>query len=91
MAVGRRCDVGCESWPDSDNYKTCPVCGEETTRFSNLKPLTQPEANAREFELFYERWDADRSPDRLAPDAPDARGVYASSEDRLDASPGPSS
>lgn len=77
MALGRRCDAGCESWPDTEKYKTCPVCGEQTTRFRNLEPLTQKEANAREFELFYERWDADHDPGRLDSDAPNAAGPFA--------------
>lgn len=77
MALGRRCDTGCESWPDSDRYKTCPVCGEEATRFKNLQPLTQQEANQREFELYYERWNEQHDPARLAGDAPDARGRFA--------------
>ena len=89
MAWGRRCDVGCESWPDSDRYKTCPICNEEATRFSNLQPLTQEEANAREFELFYERWDGEHDPSRLAADAPDARGSFAPVEARLATPPGP--
>lgn len=81
MAVGRRCAAGCESWPDTGKYNKCPVCGEPTTRFSNLSPLTQKEANIREFDLFYERWDEEHDPDRLAADAPDARGPFARVED----------
>jgi hypothetical protein len=81
MALGRRCDSGCESWPDTEKYAKCPVCGEKTKRFSNLEPLTQKEANAREFELFYERWDAEHDPSRLEADAPDARGPFARVED----------
>jgi hypothetical protein len=55
VALGRRCDPGCESWPDDDRYKTCPLCGEETTRYRNLRPITQDEANELEFEAFYEK------------------------------------
>lgn len=53
MAWGRRCDLGCESWPDDDRYVNCPVCGEPTTRFSNLRPLSPSEANHAEFEAHY--------------------------------------
>lgn len=53
MAWGRRCDVGCASWPDEEQYAVCPVCGEETIRFSNLTPMTQSQANHTEFEAYY--------------------------------------
>lgn len=60
MAWGRRCNPGCESWPDSDDYKRCPVCGETTTRFSNLRPLGDDEAASLkahcEFEVMYRSW-----------------------------------
>jgi hypothetical protein len=56
---GRRCDLGCASWPDSDDYSICPVCGEETTRLVNLMPLDENEAMIRRsealFEDFYEK------------------------------------
>jgi hypothetical protein len=56
---GRRCDLGCESWPDLLEFQTCVRCGSETTRFSNLRPLSVEEARkiAREIEFnaFYER------------------------------------
>lgn len=59
MAWGRRCDIGCESWPDDTAYKECPICGMETTRFSNLIPLDEAEAKAAkarvEFEAYYEK------------------------------------
>ena len=57
---GRRCAIGCESWPDEDDYKTCPICGEVTTRYNNLLPLDSEEAasvaNHARFEEFYENW-----------------------------------
>jgi hypothetical protein len=58
VAWGRRCDLGCESWPDDPKYKTCPACGEPAPRYHNLSPLTMTEAerfrkNAL-FEEFYE-------------------------------------
>lgn len=57
---GRRCDLGCESWPDEMLYLKCPICGEETTRFSNLRPLPEDEAKSillhKQFETYYERY-----------------------------------
>jgi hypothetical protein len=58
MAWGRRCDIGCESWPDEPIYQKCPTCGEPTTRFSNLTPVSAEEGRsairAAAFERFYE-------------------------------------
>jgi hypothetical protein len=55
---GRRCDMGCESWPPTDAYKECPVCGEPTTIYTNLYPVAEDEAESRVnhllFEDFYE-------------------------------------
>lgn len=50
MANGRRCPLGCASWPDEALYAKCPVCGEETDRFNNLQPLSSSEARARRLE-----------------------------------------
>lgn len=64
VAAGRRCDIGCESWPDKAIYQTCPVCGEKTTRYSNLTPLPDDEAERvllmKQFDRYYERWCAQR-------------------------------
>lgn len=44
----RRCAIGCESWPDEDEYKTCFVCGEPTRRLGNVNPtMTAEDAVAR--------------------------------------------
>jgi hypothetical protein len=55
---GRRCDIGCTSWPDDDKYDICPICKEETERFSNLQPIEEDEAaslvNHLEFEEYYQ-------------------------------------
>lgn len=55
---GRRCDLGCESWPDELIYQKCPTCGEPTTRYSNLDPVSDEEGRAAirvaAFERFYE-------------------------------------
>ena len=56
MAWGRRCDVGCESWPDDDAYDECPVCGEPTVRFSNLRPLDETEARTLRLQLEFEHY-----------------------------------
>jgi hypothetical protein len=61
MAMGRRCDTGCASWPDDPRYRQCPICGEFTTRYSNLQPLDDDEATQREFEAYYESYCARRS------------------------------
>jgi hypothetical protein len=59
MAWGRRCDAGCETWPDEAIYVRCPVCGEETERWSNLEPLDADEARTillyAQFEIYYAR------------------------------------
>lgn len=59
MAWGRRCELGCESWPDEALYAQCPECGEPTKRFRNLDPIAPDEAQSRllhiQFEKFYER------------------------------------
>lgn len=65
MAHGKRCDNGCASWPPLDRYKTCPICCERTTDYSNLQPLDEHEALEEEFEAFYKDWDASHPPERL--------------------------
>lgn len=54
---GRRCDLGCESWPPDDEFENCPICGQPTTRYSNLYPLDLDEALAikgrLDFDDFY--------------------------------------
>lgn len=60
MAIGRRCSLGCESWPDEALFTTCPQCGEPTQRMRNLHPLAADEAHNvlahYEFEKFYVRY-----------------------------------
>ncbi len=64
MSKGRRCDLGCDSWPDDEDYKRCPICGEETTRYNNLRPLPEDEARSvkahHEFEAMYSALDRHR-------------------------------
>lgn len=58
MAWGRRCAIGCESWPDELIYQKCPECGEPTERISNLSPIHPEEGRSilrhKAFERFYE-------------------------------------
>jgi hypothetical protein len=67
MALGRRCDLGCETWPDDTKYKVCPECGQETTRYkgNNIHPLTEEEATPLRFEAFYKEWDEKMPESRL--------------------------
>lgn len=46
----RRCEIGCESWPDDDIFITCSVCGERTRRVGNISP-TIPFEEARSIKL----------------------------------------
>lgn len=64
MAYGRRCAMGCATWPDHDDYGSCAVCGEPTERLSEVKPLALEDAisfkRGLDFEAFYELWCAER-------------------------------
>lgn len=58
--AARRCDIGCESWPDEPIFGTCSYCGEQTRRVANINPtITREEARNVKlhelFEQFYER------------------------------------
>ncbi len=72
MAWGRRCDIGCESWPDSNKYARCPLCHEETTRYTNLKPISETVARELAFEAYYEEHCAERG---QAVDGPLTKGT----------------
>lgn len=56
---GRRCDLGCESWPDTLDFEKCLKCGEPTTRYSNLSVLDFDEAQRllriAKFNAYYAR------------------------------------
>jgi len=65
MALGRRCGLGCETWPDDDKFKVCPECGEKTTRFKGVTPISEEEARPYLFEAFYEEWDVKMPDSRL--------------------------
>lgn len=59
MAWARRCDIGCETWPDDDDYDICPICGEETSRFSNGRPLDPDEARSIRLQVEFEGYYVD--------------------------------
>lgn len=65
MALGRRCDLGCETWPDDDKFKVCPECGEKTKRYKGVNPITDEEAVPYLFEAFYQEWDEKMPETRL--------------------------
>lgn len=65
MALGRRCDIGCLTWPDDPAYKTCPVCGEKTKRYRGVKPADADEVAQAKFEAFYKEWDEKMPDSRL--------------------------
>lgn len=50
----RRCEMGCESWPDSDLYNFCLSCGEATTRIKQSPTLTDEEARSRTLHALFE-------------------------------------
>jgi hypothetical protein len=63
---GRRCEIGCETWPDNDAYEICPRCGEPTKRYVNLHPMDEAEAYITaahlDFEDYYQHeWPEERA------------------------------
>lgn len=64
MPWGRRCEIGCASWPDKAIYMTCPQCGSKTVRFSNVHPMTDEEAESillhQQFDAYYAKWCAQK-------------------------------
>jgi hypothetical protein len=71
VAQGRRCDIGCESWPDDERFKFCPICDEPTTVYNNVDPLDEDEAQSilrhSEFERYYEEHCRERGIDVEGP------------------------
>lgn len=65
-----RCSICALDWPAHPQYADCPACHEPTTPFSHMKPMDPTEAEKLrlhyEFEAFYEKWDAERPPERLS-------------------------
>lgn len=62
--IGRRCGMGCETWPDDEAYADCPQCGEPTRRCRGVRPLSPDEAQSRkahlDFESIYEVHESER-------------------------------
>lgn len=56
--LGRRCAMGCQSWPDDEAYATCPICEELTRLYRGINPLSEKDAaslaNKANFERYYE-------------------------------------
>lgn len=72
---GRRCPLGCESWPDTNEFARCLECGQETTRYSGLTgvlPLDEARSMLKhaKFNAFYARW-CERQRIPVAGDLPD--------------------
>lgn len=71
MAIGRRCSMGCETWPDDEVYRVCPECGQDTKRYRGVTvSIEEPQASHRRFEAFYNEWD-ERMPDERLKMAPE--------------------
>lgn len=66
-----RCSICALDWPPYEGFLECPSCGEPTTPFSHMIPMSVEEAQRLklhyEFEAFYEKWDSSRPPERLNP------------------------
>jgi len=64
MPWGRRCELGCEDWPDTVAFARCPICDEATKRWNNLDPIDPDEAkealNNQNFQRYYEMYCAER-------------------------------
>lgn len=66
MALGRRCDLGCLTWPDDKKkYDPCPICGEPTTRYRGVTVADEDEITQAMFEAFYKEWDERKPANRL--------------------------
>lgn len=65
--LGRRCDMGCETWPDDDDYARCPQCGEPTTRYRDVHPLDADDARSKRLHIEFERFYAERCERRGVP------------------------
>lgn len=56
--IGRRCPRGCATWPDEDEFATCPKCHRRTRRYRGAHPLSSDEAVSLvkhiEFDRYYD-------------------------------------
>lgn len=71
--ISRRCSICAINWPDTNDFKYCPACGEDTGRIRDIVPIDADDARSRklhaEFERFYEKWDSTQDPGRLLSEA----------------------
>lgn len=72
--TGRRCAIGCESWPDDDLYKECPQCGEPTERFTNLYPISKELAASKRNHILFEEFYENDWPEMRPAKNPEMRG-----------------
>ncbi len=54
--TARRCSMGCENWPNTEKYATCPLCDEPTRRVSSATPLSTEEAHSKKAHADFERY-----------------------------------
>ena len=66
-ALARRCELGCESWPNLSAFETCPACGEATTLYREMEPLGIIEAQRLKNDLEFETYYSDRCDKRGIP------------------------
>jgi hypothetical protein len=55
-AIGRRCSMGCETWPDTDEYSLCPICDNDTKRFRGVEPLLDQVALSKKCHAEFQRY-----------------------------------
>lgn len=65
--VGRRCAMGCETWPATAEFESCPTCRAPTRLYRSVHPIADEEAMSllrhAEFDEFYDtQWVKDESP-----------------------------
>lgn len=58
MSIGRRCAMGCATWPDETTYLDCPICRKATKRYRGADPMTPKAALSAkkyaDFDHYYE-------------------------------------
>lgn len=65
--VGRRCAMGCETWPAAADFALCPTCKGPTRLYRGVHPLPAEDAKRllrlAQFEDFYDtQWVKDETP-----------------------------
>ncbi len=71
--AARRCIAGCETWPNTPIYHSCPVCLQPTRYVHDAIPIGHSEARHAAFEAHYRRHDQNADPARLQPGEEEAR------------------